>query len=220
MFYLSHQCQKCHNFQYFKQHMESFLENGSIYQLFHLIGIDTVPYRSEPVKIMQIRLNPGPRHWQLGLLNFFQLVKFGPGFGFGLSTWTPRSKDRVLKVTDPEMQFLKDCFSRGFWAWAFSDSSFSLIFYPRFSVLQYAIHEKTRVFLYRWFFVWNFKTRVEYGFLTITLVTHYNIFFDMVLQVCKKCSLGRLASWPVERSRVRCCPSFSRTSLFRERTRL
>jgi len=108
----------------FKQHMESFLENGSIYQLFHLIGIDTVPYRSEPVKIMQIRLNPGPRHWQLGLLNFFQLVKFGPGFGFGLSTWTPRSKDRVLKVTDPEMQFLKDCFSRGLWAWAFSDSSF------------------------------------------------------------------------------------------------
>ncbi len=50
--------------------------------------------------------------------------------------------------------------------------------------------------------------------------THSNRSFDMVLQVCENVSLGRLASWPVERSRVRCCPSFSRTSLLRECTRL
>ncbi len=38
-------------------------------------------------------------------------------------------------------------------------------FYPHFSVLQNAIHEKTRVFLFHGFFVRIFKTRVKDGFL-------------------------------------------------------
>jgi hypothetical protein len=40
----------------------------------------------------------------------------------------------------------------------------SLVFYPLFSVLQNGIHEKTRVFLFRRFFVRIFKAREEYGF--------------------------------------------------------
>jgi hypothetical protein len=34
-----------------------------------------------------------------------------------------------------------------------SDSSFNLVFYPHFSVLQNAIHEKTLVFLFSGFFL-------------------------------------------------------------------
>ncbi len=66
----------------------------------------------------------------------------------------------------PEMEFLKCIFSWGFWTLTrvFSDSSFCLVFYPHFSVLQIAIHELTRVFLFRGFFVKIFKAREEYGF--------------------------------------------------------
>jgi hypothetical protein len=40
-------------------------------------------------------------------------------------------------------------------------------FYPHFSVLQNAIHEHVRVFLFRGFCVRIFKTREECGFLLI-----------------------------------------------------
>ncbi len=58
-------------------------------------------------------------------------------------------------------------FSQGFWAQTrvFSDSSFYLVFYPCLPALQNAIHEWTRVLLFRGFCVWIFKNKVEYGFL-------------------------------------------------------
>jgi hypothetical protein len=39
LFYLSHQCQRCHNIQYFGQHIEIFYKKGIVYQLYHLLGI-------------------------------------------------------------------------------------------------------------------------------------------------------------------------------------
>jgi hypothetical protein len=78
MFYLSHQCQMCHNFQYFAQHMDIFWGNvilGTVLsELFHLLGIDTdrsgspCPVccsRSGSSKIIQIRPDPvsDPQHW-------------------------------------------------------------------------------------------------------------------------------------------------------------
>jgi hypothetical protein len=45
MFYLSRQCQMCHNFQYFAQHIDIFWENVILSPLFHLLGIDTDPDR-------------------------------------------------------------------------------------------------------------------------------------------------------------------------------
>ncbi len=63
-------------------------------------------------------------------------------------------------------------FSLVFWAktQVFWDSSVSWVFYLRFSLLQNAIHEETRVdlslFVSQIFFVRFFKTRVESGFLS------------------------------------------------------
>ncbi len=53
------------------------------------------------------------------------------------------------------MEFWIGIFNRGFWVYTrvFSDSSFFLVFYPHFSVLQNVIHEKTGVFLFRG--LWN-----------------------------------------------------------------
>jgi hypothetical protein len=47
MFYLSHQSQMVHNFQYFAHKIEIFLKKF-FYQLFHLFGTDTVPDRPDP----------------------------------------------------------------------------------------------------------------------------------------------------------------------------
>ncbi len=60
-----------------------------------------------------------------------------------------------------EMEFLNGIFGRGFRAWnrVFSDSSFCLVFYPHFSVLQNSIHEYTRVFLFHGFFCTDFKNQ-------------------------------------------------------------
>jgi hypothetical protein len=60
----------------------------------------------------------------------------------------------------PGMEFLNGFFSRGC-----SDSSFRLVFYPQFSVLQNAFREKTQVFLFWGFFVRIIKSREEYSFL-------------------------------------------------------
>jgi hypothetical protein len=64
------------------------------------------------------------------------------------------------------MEFLNSIFSRGFWALTrvFSQSSFCLVFYPHFSILQNVFHEKTLVFLFRGFFIRIVKARIEYGF--------------------------------------------------------
>jgi hypothetical protein len=61
------------------------------------------------------------------------------------------------------MKFLNGIFSRvsGNKTLVFSDLSFCLVFNPRCSVLQNAIHEQTRVFLFCGFFCKNFKTREE-----------------------------------------------------------
>jgi hypothetical protein len=76
------------------------------------------------------------------------------------------------KVSDPEGEFMNAILSRVFWAktQVFCDSSVSWGFYLRFSLLQNAIHEETRVdlslFVSRIFFVRILKTRLEYGFLS------------------------------------------------------
>ncbi len=72
----------------------------------------------------------------------------------------------------PEGEFMNAILSRVFWVktQVFWDSSVSWVFYLRFSLLQNAIHEETRVDLSlsvsRIFFVRIFKTRVESGFLS------------------------------------------------------
>jgi hypothetical protein len=45
MFYLYHQCQSCHSFKYFEQHIVIFWKK---YQHFHTPGIDTDPDGSDP----------------------------------------------------------------------------------------------------------------------------------------------------------------------------
>jgi hypothetical protein len=57
-----------------------------------------------------------------------------------------------------EMEFLNGIFGRGFRAKnrVFSDSSFCLVFYPHFSVLQNPTHE---FFLFRGFFRKDFKNQ-------------------------------------------------------------
>jgi hypothetical protein len=58
MFYLSHQCQLCHNIQCFGQYIAVFLERSLVYQLFHLFRIDTDP--DPDLEIMRIRPDPDP----------------------------------------------------------------------------------------------------------------------------------------------------------------
>ncbi len=70
-------------------------------------------------------------------------------------------------------RILEQPFQSRFWginSRVFSVSSFCLFFYPHFSVLQNAIHKKTRVFLISGFFVGNFKNREKCGFLYNTPV--------------------------------------------------
>jgi hypothetical protein len=57
------------------------------------------------------------------------------------------------------MELLNVIFSQGFWV---SDSRFCLVFYPRFPVLQNAIHEEAQVFLFREFFAWILKPEMEF----------------------------------------------------------
>ena len=58
-----------------------------------------------------------------------------------------------------EMEFFNGIFSRGFWAYTrvFQDSSFFLVFYHHFAILQNTVHEYIRVFAD--IFVLIFKTR-------------------------------------------------------------
>ncbi len=56
-----------------------------------------------------------------------------------------------IPPTSPEMEFLNYNFSRGFGHKL--EFCQTRVFYPHFSVLQNAIHEQTRVFLFRRFFV-------------------------------------------------------------------
>jgi hypothetical protein len=66
----------------------------------------------------------------------------------------------VPVVSEPE--FVKPLRSPAYVAWQNSSLlrlEFCMIFYPHFSFLQNAIHEKPRIFLFRGLFLRCFKTR-------------------------------------------------------------
>ncbi len=49
MFYLSHQCQMCDNFQYFLQHIEMFLEKSLLCQ--NLVCLELIPIQIGRIRI-------------------------------------------------------------------------------------------------------------------------------------------------------------------------
>ncbi len=57
--------------------------------------------------------------------------------------------ERSQSNTSAEMEFFNGIFSRVFWAYTrvFQDSSFFLVFYHHFAILQNTVHEYIRVFL-------------------------------------------------------------------------
>ncbi len=71
--------------------------------------------------------------------------------------------ERSQSYTSDEMEFFNGIFSRGFWAYTrvFQDSSFFLVFYHHFSILQNTVHGHIRVLLkcFADIFVLIFKTR-------------------------------------------------------------
>jgi hypothetical protein len=76
---------------------------------------------------------------------------------------------RLLPAFKSEMEFLKGSLSRAFWAntcvLSLSDSSFRLVFFPRFLFYKMLFMNRLEFFCFADFYVWSFKTTVEYGFL-------------------------------------------------------
>ncbi len=81
------------------------------------------------------------------------IVHFATGLYLFYCTYTFIRCTYVTQAAYAEMEILNSIFL-GFLGiyWVFSDSSFCLVFYPHFSLLQNAVHEKNRVFLFRGFF--------------------------------------------------------------------
>jgi hypothetical protein len=58
MFYFSHQWQRCHNYEYFDQHIEIFWEKSMVYQLFICLAL--IPIRIGRLWIHTLASDPGP----------------------------------------------------------------------------------------------------------------------------------------------------------------